>query len=152
MGLRSLTGLPESAGLLFWRTGLGLGPFVLICGASAWVWGDTRLIMLFGWLALYGWAGLLVCGALVRVVPALLGAGPGVPTAGREKWLRFSFGLHLAALVVGGVGIVSQRDDWIRMAGALILLHGLELAFGSVRNLRQPAEELPGTAPGATAN
>lgn len=150
-GLRSLAGLTENAGLLFWRTGLGLGPWVLLCGASAWALGDTRLTLLFGWLALYGWAGLLICGALVRVVPALMDEGGAVWESGRETWLRLSFGLHVAALVVGGVGIVSQRDDWIRIAGLLVLLHGLELAVGSFRTLRPHADDVARGISGSSA-
>ena len=63
--LHSLAGLPEKSGLLFWRTGLGLGPVVILSGLVAWTLGEPRWVLFFGWLALYGWAGLLVCGALV---------------------------------------------------------------------------------------
>ena len=134
--LRSVAGLPENGGLLFWRTGLGLGPFVLVSGLVAWLLGDPRLVILFGWLALYGWAGLLVCGVLVGAVTELVGVARTDSGARKETWLRWSFGLHVAAVMVGGVGIVSQRDDWIRAAGALVLVHGLELGLWLLTNLR----------------
>ena len=134
--LRSVAGLPENGSLLFWRTGLGLGPFVLVSGLVAWFLAEPRLVILFGWLALYGWAGLLVCGVLVGAVRELMGVARADSSATKEAWLRWSFGLHLAALMVGGVGIVSQRDDWIRAAGALVLVHGLELGLWLLANLR----------------
>ena len=136
--LRSLRGVPETGGLLFWRTGLGLGPLVVLTGVVAWVLGDPRLVILFGWLALYGWAGLLICGVLVGAArPLILPSAEGSASAS-GVWLRVSFSLHLAALMLGGVGIVSQRDDWVRAAGVLILVHGLELALWLLKNLRAP--------------
>ena len=139
--LRSVAGLPENGGLLFWRTGLGLGPFVVVCGGVAWLLDEPRLVILFGWLALYGWAGLLVCGVLVGAVRQLVGVARTHSAATKETWLRFSFGLHVAAIIVGGVGIASQRDDWIRAAGALVLVHGLELGLWLLRSLHARQDE-----------
>lgn len=146
LGLRGLAGVPESAGLLYWRTGLGLAPFALLAGGVAWWWEDARLTLLFGWLALWGWGALLICGSLVAAVPGLLRTVGATPTRAGETWLRIGFGLHLAALVTGGVGIVSQRDDWIRVAGVLILVHGLQLGVWLILNLRERATELQGPA------
>ena len=139
--LRSLAGLPENGGLLFWRTGLGLGPFVILSGGVAWILAEPRLVILFGWLALYGWAGLLICGALVGAARQLVRSSGKDFVPAKDVWLRWSFALHMAALMVGGVGIVSRRDDWVRAAGALVLIHGLELAVWLLRNLRVPLRD-----------
>lgn len=134
-GLRSLRDGIQSGGLLYWRTGLALGPWVLLSGGVAWSLGDPRSILLFGWLALYGWAGMLVCGALVGLVPRLLLISTPLEDRLNKAWLRLGFGLHLVALGAGSIGILSRHDDWVRLAGALMLLHGLELGGWLLRTL-----------------
>ena len=96
-------------------------------------------MILFGWLALYGWAGLLICGALVGATRPLVVSSSEGQASSREVWLRVSFMVHLAGLMMGGVGIVSQRDDWVRAAGVLVLIHGVELALGLLKSLRAPS-------------
>lgn len=139
--LHSLAGLPEKSGLLFWRTGLGLGPVVILSGLVAWTLGEPRWVLFFGWLALYGWAGLLVCGALVGAAGQWLRPSGAEPSSAGVVWLRGSFALHMAGLICGGVGIVSQSDAWARAAGVLVFLHGLELALWLLKNLRIASQE-----------
>jgi len=80
----------------------------------------SRLV--FGWLAIWGWAGLFVHG-LVR---GELAAAP--PRAG--SW---AFGLHVVGLVAGGFAIALGGDALARATGLVLIASGAITAAGRLR-------------------
>jgi hypothetical protein len=127
--------------LLFWHAALWVAP---VCGAVSVVAhaaADPRWGVLLGWLALCGWAGMIVHGMLARIVPFLVwlhrfaprAGEPGVPSARAllpDVWTRAGFLLHAATLCVGAAAIALRSDPLARAAGMGLLVTGLVLFAG----------------------
>lgn len=124
--------------VLFWNTALFVAPVCGIVAVVAFFAPDPRWSVLLGWLALFGWAGMLVHGMLERIVPFLVwlhrfaprAGEPGVPSARAllpDVWARCNFMLHVATLVVGALAIALRSDLLARCAGVLLAATGLAL-------------------------
>ncbi|MDG2335608.1 MAG: hypothetical protein P8Q97_15420 [Myxococcota bacterium] len=127
LGLSALAGGRRGPGLRHWQLGLGLAPLVLGVGVVAWAQQDLRLGMLFGWLAIFGWAGTLFSGLLLGTLPGLLSPLSSEGSVRLTRAAQAGLLSHAAALVAGAVGIVAQSDAWCRAAGGLVLADGLWL-------------------------
>jgi hypothetical protein len=149
--LSSLASGARGPGLRHWQLGLALGPAVFLVGIAAWFRGDVRLGMLFGWLAVLGWAGTLFSGLLVSTIPWLIARRDSSPApADALAWLsggsHLSLVLHGAALVAGAGGILAQSDPLCRLAGGLVFLDGAWLLILLTRVLLggRPRARAPG--------
>ncbi len=134
--------------LRFWQAGLSMAPLVgasaIIAGAAA----DPRWDLLYGFLAVWGWAAIIVHGMLTRIVPFLIWFHRFSPLAGvvpipsmnailPARWTEVASGLHAASVLAGAAGIVAGSDVVLRIAGALIALTGLNLGVMITHVLRQ---------------
>lgn len=105
------------AGRLARRAGFAFAPgaaiaSLLVVAADAPDWN-----LLLGWIALWGWAGLVVHGLVLRAAR--------VPRRGQA----FGTGLHLAAGVLGVAATVSGLDWMARVAGFGVGATGVWLAY-----------------------
>lgn len=145
------------ASLRAWQAAIGLAPCVALTAALA-AWGeDGRWNLAFGWLAIWGWAGLTLHGMLTRIVPFLIwfhrfsrlvGLVP-VPPMNRlypEAAARLGLGLHVATLITGLAAIASGWDWLARVVGLLLLLTGLALGRGLWRAVQHRAAAAPPAA------
>jgi hypothetical protein len=118
--------------LLFWRAGLLLAPLTGAAAACAHLLPQPRWGLLFGWLALWGWAGCIVHGMLTRIVPFLVWWHRFAPLVGEapvpsvrgllpDRWTRIGFGLHLATVALGAAAILVGSDLLARLTGLLLL-------------------------------
>ncbi len=134
--------------LLFWNTALLVAPFCGIVAVVAYFAADPRWGVLLGWLALFGWAGMIVHGMLGRIVPFLVwlhrfaprAGEPGVPSARAllpDSWTQTCFALHSTTLVVGGLAIALRSDSLARAAGVLLMTTGLALLAGLANAVRR---------------
>ena len=133
--------------------GLALGPVTLVAAAAAAFLDDARLPLLFGWLAIFGWAGAIVHGMLGRIVPLLARrlrpTPPGGPREapseeGRlpDRWMRQGLVAHLAALALGAAAILTGLDAVARAAGGAVIVTGALLGrtiLGARRAASRPA-------------
>ncbi len=136
------------ASLLFWQAGLCLAPVTAILAGMAHFAQDPRWLFLFGWLAIWGWAGMIVHGMLSRILPFLVWFHRFSPHIGRipvpsmrqllpDSRTRLGLVLHLASLLLGALAIVTH-DPWIaRATGLLMLATGINLLHWIVLLLRQ---------------
>jgi len=93
----------------FWKTGFLLAPVTLALGLLTLLWGTSEMRLLFGWVAIWGWAGF-IAHAMLR------GETPDDARTTR------AYGLHLASLVLGVLAIMTH-DPWLaRGTGALLLV------------------------------
>ncbi len=124
--------------LRFWNTALGVAPVCGIVAVAAYAAADPRWGVLLAWLALFGWAGMIVHGMLGRIVPFLVwlhrfaprAGEPGVPSAREllpDAWARRCFALHAGTLAMGALAIALRSDALARGAGALLVVTGLAL-------------------------
>lgn len=118
--------------LWFWLFAMAVAPVVLAFSAlSAWL-ELPYVTSLYGLLALWGWAGMLVHGMLARIVPflvwlhrcsKLVGLRP-VPSARElypDRYVSLGFVLHVSSLVAGAAAICLDTAWSWRLFGALLL-------------------------------
>ncbi len=128
----------SDASLLFWRAGLAFALLLLPLATAASLVNDHRWQILFGWLAIWGWAGMILHGMLTRIVPFLVWFHRIAPLIGKmpvpsirgllsQRRIKTGFALHLASLVLGAGAIVTQADVLARMAGILLAATGISL-------------------------
>lgn len=137
--------------LLFWVTGAAIAPLTGITAAASLLLNLPYTPLLLVWLAVWGWAGMIIHGMLTRIVPFLVWFHRFSPLVGRvpvpsvrrllpDGWVRLGFALHAATLVAGAVAIAS-RETWIaRLTGLLLMATALQLGRSLLHVLRQRAE------------
>lgn len=153
-GLRAASAGPARE---LWRSVLSLGPAVFAAAALAWLADDPRWPLLFGWLAIVGWGGLMVHGLLVRVVPFLLVPVHPATRSGFEfepwttprvperRW-RVVWQLHVLVLALGAGAIYAGDDGLVRMVGAMLAVLGILLLRLHAHAMRRPeTPPLPAT-------
>ncbi len=135
--------------VLFWQAGLVLALGLLPVGACAALADDSRWPVLFGWLVVWGWAGLIVHGMLTRIVPflvwfhrfsPLVGSVPVPPM--KKLWpARYAtagLALHLTTVLLGAIAIGTGSALVARSAGAGLVLTGVTLGAALLRVLSAP--------------
>lgn len=134
--------------LPFWVAALALAPLVLACAALSWASDDLEPALAFGWLALWGWAGLIVHGMLTRIVPFLVWFHRFSPRVGLEPvpsmralWpagrVRASFALHLLGALLGTTAALVGEPWLARAAGGALAAAALVLGVSLVLALRR---------------
>jgi hypothetical protein len=122
----------SDASLLFWRTGLVMAPLTGIAAGLAWLLPGERWGLLFGWLAIWGWAGTIVHGMLTRIVPFLVWLHRFAPHVGEapvpsvrallpERRVRIGLALHQGSVLLGAAAILGSWDPLVRAAGLAVM-------------------------------
>lgn len=136
----------SDASLLFWRAGLASALLLIPLAAMASLTIDHRWQILFGWLAIWGWAGIILHGMLTRIVPFLVWFHRITPLIGKQhvpsirgllsqRRIKIGFSIHLTSLVLGAAAIVAQSDILARMTGVALVATGISLASALVHVL-----------------
>ncbi len=124
--VRALRAAPAGpdAGIELRRAGFALAPGVAIAALIVVGRDGPDWNLLLGWLAIWGWAGLVVHGLLLRDA----GLGSRLPSVG--------FGLHLSALAAGLIATVSGVD-WIARLAGLLLVATAACLFAALRRAQK---------------
>lgn len=123
--------------LRFMRTGLLLAPVSLGLAIAAFLESPEWVGILFGWIAVVGWAGSLVHGVLLVAMPYLLSpAGVAMPSGHDDSLVEAAFVTYLGGLLAGAIGIVFSIDVFTRLAGVLIVVDAAFLLAAIARNRR----------------
>jgi hypothetical protein len=120
------------ASLWFWRTGLLMAPLAGGAAVAAYRLPGEQWGLLFGWLAIWGWAGTIVHGMLTRIVPFLVWLHRFAPVVGEapvpsvrallpDSRVRVGLVLHAGSVLLGACGILSGSDLLVRAAGLALL-------------------------------
>jgi hypothetical protein len=136
------------ASLLYWRSGLGFAALCAILSIPAHLLPDPRLSLAVGWLAIWGWAGMIVHGMLSRIIPFLVWFHRFSPALGRVQvpslrsllpndWMRLGFALHLTSVLLGLAAIASGADWLARLTGVLLMMTAAQLLHSILHVLRQ---------------
>jgi hypothetical protein len=144
----------SDASLLFWRTGLLAALLLFPMAVVAFTVVDARWQILFGWFAIWGWAGMILHGMLTRIVPFLVWLHRVAPLIGKtnvvsirgllsQQRIRIGYAFHLASLALGVVAIITQLDVVARMTGALLLATGISLLGSLVHVLAHSGRAAP---------
>ena len=144
----------SDASLLFWRSGLISALLLLPMAVVACTADDARWQVLFGWFAIWGWAGMILHGMLTRIVPFLVWFHRVAPRIGKTKVvsirsllpqqrIKIGFACHLVSLALGAVAIVTQADVVAGMTGVLLLATGISLSGSLVHVLTNSGRAVP---------
>lgn len=125
-GLRSLRNpLNQVAEPHYWRTAFCLGPIALVLSAIALIQPAPQWSIASGWVAIWGWAGL-IAHAILREFSGSRFADPSddsqPETVGRIDALAFP--LHLLSIVTGVAAIATGDPTLARLTGAVLLALG----------------------------
>jgi len=148
--LKSLAGRKRKrsdASLLFWKTGMGTALLIIPVAATALLLPDPRWQVLFGWITIWGWAGMIMHGMLSRIVPFLVwfhrySARVGLETVPSmrgllsQRRIQAGFVLHAGSLIVGTAAIVLQSDMLAKLTGLVLLGAAISLASMLVHVLK----------------
>ena len=129
----------SDASLLFWKAGLGAALLLIPIATAALFLPEPRWQVLFGWVAIWGWAGLIMHGMLSRIVPFLvwfhrysarvgLEPTPSMRSLLSQKRIKTGFVLHLSSVVLGVIAILAQADWLTRLTGLLLVATAMSLA------------------------
>jgi hypothetical protein len=137
----------NDASLLFWRTGLVTALLLVPTAIAALLLPDPRWQVLFGWLTIWGWAGLIMHGMLTRVVPFLVWFHrysarvgfepvPSMRSLLSQDRIRTGFGLHSVSVLLGAATILVQTDILAQLTGAVLIATAFNLFSTLVHVLR----------------
>ncbi len=127
----------------YWLVSMGLGPISLVLGAATLFGADPRWALTFGWVAIWGWAGVVIHGMLTRIVPFLvwlhrfskLTARPDAPTMADifpARRARLGLFLHLGTLVLAVAAVWRAGPVLVAAVGVGLCLTGIHLAVAMV--------------------
>ncbi len=141
----------SDASLLFWRAGLVSALLLIPLALAAVLLVDPRWQVLFGWVSIWGWGGLIMHGMLSRIVPFLvwfhsysaqvgLQSVPSMRSLLSQQRIKTGFALHFGSLVVGVAAIVLQPDWLAQLTGVLLVTTALSLLSMLVHVLRRNSQ------------
>ena len=138
----------SDASLLFWRAGL-ISALLMIPITLAVLWfPDPHWQVLFGWVAIWGWAAMIMHGMLSRIVPFLVWFHRYSPRVGLEpvpsmrsllsqRRIQTGFALHSSSLVLGVAAILFQVDILARLTGLVLVATAISLGSMLVHCLKR---------------
>ena len=143
----------------FWQSGLACGLLGIPLLMATWQAPFSRWPMVLGWVALWGWAGLIVHGMLYRIVPFLVWFHRMSPWVGRvkvpsarklmpDKRVRVAWLAHLGSLGLGVAAFASGSSVVMALAGVGLAGVGGLMGWNIVSVLRVmgPSEETGGAS------
>jgi len=131
-GLKQRQRKRSDASLLFWQAGLCTGLLLIPVSLAALLLPDPRWQVLFGWLAIWGWAATIMHGMLSRIVPFLvwfhrysarvgLEIVPSMRSLLPQNRIKTGLVLHASSVLFGVLAIWFQTD-WLAYITGLLLL------------------------------
>jgi hypothetical protein len=132
----------------YWFVGLSTALLLLPAAAAAVFLDAPRWPLLLGWLALWGWAAVVVHGMLTRIVPFLVWFHRFSPLAGLvrvpsvtqllpDRRIRVGLWVHVASVLMGCAAILLGTDVLVRLTGLLVGSTGIVLLANLVHVYRQ---------------
>jgi len=138
----------RDASLLFWRAGLISALMLSPLSLTALLLPEPRWQVLFGWMAIWGWAAMIMHGMLSRIVPFLVWFHRYSPRVGLEpvpsmrsllsqRQIQIGFALHLSSVVIGVAAILVQEDILAQLTGVMLAAAAISLGSMLVHVLKR---------------
>ncbi|MBX7195791.1 MAG: hypothetical protein K1X94_27300, partial [Sandaracinaceae bacterium] len=134
--------------LWFWWLGAALAPLCLALAALTLATDWPIAPLLLGLCVAWGWAGTIVHGMLLRIVPFLVWLHWCAPHVGSrevpsakellpDREARVGFVAHALALLLGAIGVTSQHELAWRAFGLGLVVVGLSLGRAMLFTIRR---------------
>lgn len=128
----------RDASLLFWQAGLISALLIIPLALLALLHPEPRWQLLFGWVAIWGWAGLILHGMLSRIVPFLvwfhryaarvgLEPTPSMRSLLPQRRIQIGFALHLSSVIAGVAAILLRQDILAQLTGIVLVATAFSL-------------------------
>jgi hypothetical protein len=122
----------SDASLIFWKTGLCSALLLIPVAATALLLPDPRWQILFGWLAIWGWAAMIMHGMLSRIVPFLVWfhrysakvgfePTPSMRSLLSQKRIKTGYLLHTGSVLAGVAAIFAQNALLAQLTGLMLI-------------------------------
>jgi hypothetical protein len=137
----------SDASLLFWQAGMGIALLLIPVATAALLLPDPRWQVLFGWLAIWGWAATIMHGMLSRIVPFLvwfhrysakvgLEIVPSMRSLLPQLKIKTGLILHMSSVLLGIMAIYFQTNWLAQLTGLALLATALSMASMLIHVLR----------------
>ena len=144
----------RDASLLFWRAGLAAALVLIPVSIAALLSIEPRWQILFGWIAIWGWAGMVMHGMLSRIVPFLVWFHryssrvgfepvPSMRSLLSQRQIQVGFVLHAGSVLSGIAAIISQNDFLTRITGLLLIATAISLGSMLIHVLKSKPVSAP---------
>ncbi len=131
----------------YWAVAMVVAPAVVVVTVCNHLSTDHRWGITFGWLAIWGWAGLVIHGMLTRIVPFLvwlhrysahvgLREVPSIRALYPASTGKLGLAIHTSSLVMGLVAIWTRHEVVVKLTAVLLVCTGIHLARGLLGTLR----------------
>lgn len=138
----------HDASLMFWKAGLVNALLLIPLAFAALLLPDPRWQLLLGWVAIWGWAGMILHGMLSRIVPFLvwfhrysarigLELVPSMRSLLPQRRIHIGLALHLSSVVLGVAAILIQEDILARLTGVALVATALSLGSMLIHVLKR---------------
>jgi hypothetical protein len=138
----------RDASLLFWRTGLISALLLIPLSLAALLLPEPRWQVLFGWMAIWGWAAMIMHGMLSRIVPFLVWFHRYSPRVGLEpvpsmrsllsqRRIQIGYALHLSSVVIGAAAILIQENILVQLTGVVLVATSFSLGSMLIHVLKR---------------
>jgi hypothetical protein len=138
----------RDASLMFWKAGLVNALLLIPIAFVALLLPDPRWQVLFGWVAIWGWAGMIMHGMLSRIVPFLvwfhrysarvgLEPVPSMRTLLPQQRIHIGLVLHLSSVVLGVAAILVQEDILAQLTGVMLVATAISLGSMLIHVLKR---------------
>jgi hypothetical protein len=128
----------RDASLMFWKAGLISALLLIPLSLAALLLPEPRWQVLFGWMAIWGWAAMIMHGMLSRIVPFLvwfhrysarvgLEPVPSMRSLLPQRRIHIGFTLHLSSVVLGVAAILAQLDILAQLTGVVLVATAISL-------------------------
>jgi len=128
----------RDASLMFWKAGLISALLLIPLSLAALLLPEPCWQVLFGWMAIWGWAAMIMHGMLSRIVPFLvwfhrysarvgLEPVPSMRSLLPQRRIHIGFTLHLSSVVLGVAAILAQLDILAQLTGVVLVATAISL-------------------------
>ena len=144
----------QDASLLFWRAGLAAALVLIPVSIAALLLIDPRWQIMFGWIAIWGWAAMIMHGMLSRIVPFLVWFHryssrvgfepvPSMRSLLSQRQIQVGFILHAGSVLCGIAAIIAQSDILARFTGLLLIATAISLGSMLIHVLKNKPVSTP---------
>jgi hypothetical protein len=121
---------------IFWRSAFALAPACIFLSVAAGTAADPRWKIVLGWIALWGWGGLMAHAMLRELMARLGGAETNPRSRAALEGTNLAFALHAVSLALGVCAAITGSDLAARSTGVTMIAVALSQWASGIKSAR----------------